>query len=90
LEDIFKHTFDSTISCLEVYPVGTLTKRHPSVSQRMSNYSIRAAKFLNLSFNKELICNKCRNIIGHGSHTKGRPCNKRNREREGNLKLECG
>jgi hypothetical protein len=28
------------------------------------------------------------NIIGHGSHAKGRM--HRNREREGNLKLECG
>jgi hypothetical protein len=42
-----------------------------------------------------LICrlytqNKCSNIIGHGSHTKGRTLHERNRERKGNLKLECG
>jgi hypothetical protein len=31
------------------------------------------------------------NITGHGLHTKGNTCmGVRNREREGNLKLECG
>jgi hypothetical protein len=41
-----------------------------------------------------LICglqtqNKCSNIIGHGSHTR-ESTHRRNREREGNLKLESG
>jgi hypothetical protein len=33
---------------------------------------------------------KCRNIIGYGSHTKGRMCKGRDRDKKGNLKLECG
>jgi hypothetical protein len=33
---------------------------------------------------------KCRNIIWHGSHTKGRTCKGGIGKRRGNLKLECG
>jgi hypothetical protein len=34
--------------------------------------------------------NKCSNIIEHGSHAKGKNAHGRNKERKGNLKLECG